>query len=104
MLGVVCLSSLVKHRGGLIRKILENQGAFEEFRKNRPVGDLHESAQAPASLLAWLGADKATGCPVFPLLPAVRAVSLVMCENFNIIGTPSCAGLDVLIVSIPTAS
>lgn len=88
MLGVVCLSSLVKHRGGLIRKILENQGAFEEFQKNRPVGDSQEPAPVPTSLAAWLGADKAVGCPVFPLLPAVRAVSLVLCENFAIIGNP----------------
>ncbi|KAL5105055.1 Engulfment and cell motility protein 2 [Taenia crassiceps] len=73
MLGVVCLSSLVKHR---------------EFRKNCPAGDLRESASAPTSLLAWLGADKATGCPAFPLLPAVRAVALVMCENFDTIGNP----------------
>ncbi|VDK34623.1 unnamed protein product [Taenia asiatica] len=88
MLGVVCLSSLVRHRGSLIRKILENQGAFEVFRKNRPVGDLRESAPSPTSLIAWLGADKAAGCPVFPLLPAVRAVSLVLCENFDSIGNP----------------
>eukprot|EP00108_Taenia_solium_P003536 TsM_001144600 transcript=TsM_001144600 gene=TsM_001144600 len=88
MLGVVCLSSLVRHRGSLIRKILEDQGAFEEFRKNRPVGDLRGSAPPPTSLIAWLGADKAAGCPVFPLLPAVRAVSLVLCENFDSIGNP----------------
>lgn len=74
MLSVVCLSSLVKHRGNLIRRIFENQSASENFR----------SSATP--VLAWLKADALTGNPVFPLLPAVRSVALVFCQALDING------------------
>ena len=74
MLGVACLAALIKHRGNLIRRILKNQGPFE----NTPVR---------VSILAWLGVcNSSKSTFIFPLMPAVRAVALALCENLGIMG------------------
>ena len=83
MLGVVCLSALVKHRGALIRRILENQGAFEEFHRSQMSNN---NASRQESVLEWLGAGRPSGCPAFPFMSSVRAVALALCENLGIAG------------------
>ncbi|KAM3188295.1 hypothetical protein ACTXT7_000611 [Hymenolepis weldensis] len=67
MLSVICLSSLVKHRGDLIHRILENRSPLENDRSISPV-------------IAWLETDKIGGHPDFPLMSAVRTVALVLCQ------------------------
>ncbi|VUZ42688.1 unnamed protein product [Hymenolepis diminuta] len=71
MLSVICLSSLVKHREDLIHRILENQNPLDNDRSISPV-------------IAWLEADKIGGHPHFPLMSAVRAVALVLCQVLDI--------------------
>lgn len=74
MLSVICLSSLVKHRGDLIHRILENQSPLNNDRSISPV-------------IAWLEAEKTGGHPDFPLMSAVRAVALVFCQVLDINST-----------------
>ncbi|KAM7536336.1 hypothetical protein Aperf_G00000088477 [Anoplocephala perfoliata] len=87
MLSVVCLSSLVKQRGHLIRRILDNQSVPENLR----------SSSTP--VFAWLRADALAGHPKFPLLPAVRSVALVLCQalEVNVKSSPEGGQLNTLL-------
>ncbi|VDO00749.1 unnamed protein product [Rodentolepis nana] len=72
MLSVICLSSLVNHRGDLIHRILETQSTPGNYRSSS------------SAVITWLEADKVGGRPNFPLMPALRAVALVLCQVLDI--------------------